>query len=287
MIISHLEALWIVAQRELVEHLKSKRLLITSSLYFGFMILGLILFANVPGMREGGGIEALDILMFLHQYFPGFVFVSLLAIILLADTISGEWKDRTLILLFTRPISRWTALTGKFAGGVLALYVVTFAGLIVGFVGGMFLGGLPSGSDWGAFFQGTGWLLVALLGPAAFGLFLSVVFRSPTTSFIVGVLMKFVGFPIIVGIGFLLEVARRFRGDLGDSALVFFFSFLDPDKMVRLTGELWQPGSSDEGPLGQLRGLGDEFGWGTVALALHLFLYFGVSYLLVARRDYP
>lgn len=286
MIVSHLQAVLIVAQRELVEHLKSKRLLITSSLYFAFMILGLILFANIPGFRAGTGVGALQIVMFLHQFFPGFVFISLLAIILMADTISGEWKDRTLILLFTRPIARWAALAGKFVGGLAALYLVAFAGILVAMVGGMILGGFPNGSEWGDFLKGTGWLMLALAPMASFGMFLSVVFRSPTTSFIVGVLMKFVGFPIITSLSFLIELARNNLRNASSGDIVFFFSFIDPDRMVRLTGVLWEDaGDEITGFAG--RSAADQFGWAAVAMLLHLGLYVGVSYLLVQKRDYP
>lgn len=287
MIVSHLEALWIVARRELVEHLKSKRLLVTSGSYLGLLVLVLVLFANIPAFR-GEGSGPLQVLLIIHTDPFRFVFITILAIILMADTISGEWKDRTLILLFTRPVARGVVLLGKFVGGVIALYVVMFVAVLVGFVGGIFLVGPPGGTDWANAGKGTAWLMLALLPMAAFGMFLSAMFRSPTTSFIVGVLMKFVGFPVITNLALLIELARGNLRDAYGGELMFIFSFIDPDTMIRLTRQAWDPVLHDfESGMYRNHGLGDQFGWGAVAIVVHLAFYFAASYVVVQRRDYP
>ena len=114
------------------------------------------------------------------------VFISLLAILFTFDAISGEKESASLRLLLANPVNRTKLVISKFLGALVALVpIVLFSFLISLIVFQMFAPVSFSPAEWWSF--GVIVLLVLLYGAffAAFGLLISSLTHSSSTSLVV------------------------------------------------------------------------------------------------------
>lgn len=284
------QAAWVIAKKEIMEHVRSKRVYIIGGLFFATFLLATILgsvfrdeIMMTMGLflpdNTGGTIRG--ILLF---YFSigGFAFVSILALALSADRVCGEWKNRSLFLLLSKPVNRSTMLGGKILGAYLSvggLFVLVSVVCILLLV---VLIGIPDASSWGLILGGLGIVLAGLLPFVALGILCSSMFRSPVASFIVALGLWFLVFPLISVVGVLIDLFRNVGPDGG---LGRWFTLLSPNSLIQKAQSVWvgqQGGTVDL----ETMGLPEEVGLVLLAMAVHTVVYLALSFWLVNRRDY-
>lgn len=126
------------------------------------------------------------------------LFISLLAIMLSYDTISGERSRGSLVLVLSKPVERWVIFSGKF------LAVVIVVGLMVLLINswgywlnGMVYGEFPSGQEVLLAYQFFLSSLLPVLCWSAFAMFFSTLFRSPTTTLVMVLILWILVLPLI------------------------------------------------------------------------------------------
>lgn len=121
---------------------------------------------------------------------PDFVYIigmvlSALAIFLSSDTICGEKQNRTLSLLFSYPIRRWTLLFAKWVGGYISLVISLCPAILLTLLYLTVFSGISlQTEDWIRLLWIFGLSFVYLLVFYTLGLFASTVTQRPTTSLI-------------------------------------------------------------------------------------------------------
>ncbi|HEX2221265.1 MAG TPA: ABC transporter permease [Candidatus Limnocylindria bacterium] len=186
--------IWVVAGKEMADHLLSLRFLILLAL-IALATLGAV-YAAAGGLRsvapEATGTPALFLRLFTvsveeGQIPPFFVVVGLLApllgIALGFDAVSGERSAGTLPRLLSQPIHRDAVINGKFVAGlaVIAVILASVTLLVAGF-GILRLGIAPTLEE---VLRIAAWLAVAILYAGvwlAFSLLCSVLVRRAATA---------------------------------------------------------------------------------------------------------
>jgi ABC-type transport system involved in multi-copper enzyme maturation permease subunit len=287
--ITHAETVLVVARKELMEHFRSKRIYIIGGLYaLSFLLASLIaprLFGDAMFSDDD---QIPQLLAVYFTTFLGFTFTSLLAIILIADSICGEWKDRSLMLLFSKPVARRAVLTGKIVGAYFSLILAFASVFIVGV--GILVGslGMPDADAWGRIAGGLAFSLIGLIPFLALGTLTTVLFRTPMTSMMMSMGMKFLGFPLLSTIGVLLTFAtsRNFEEPDFNSGLIFFFQHLDPDNLLDRAANIFTGSDALFFGIALGRPLEELLGFALLGIVLHSLLYFVPAYWIVGRRDY-
>lgn len=285
---NELQASWVVARKEFTEHLRSKRVYIIGGLFFATFlaasILGIIFTDQISammGMPTGEAGQPIRTILLFYFGIGGFTFVSVLALALSADRVCGEWKNKSLMLLLSKPITRSGMLAGKIIGAYLSVAGVFVAVFFVCFLVLLLFLGIPDAESWGQILGGLGIVLLGLLPFVSLGILCSSFFRSPVASFIVALGLWFLVFPLIGVIGVLIDLLRR------EEQLAGFFTLLSPNALIQAASGLWrgQPGSPMGGGLATM-GLPEQMALVVVAMLVHTAVYLGLSYLIVTRRDY-
>ena len=201
-----------VARNEVLQHLRTKRLLIIGSLLLGSLILMTIVLPitlfeldQADANEIGGGVAIENFAFMLFLNFPlvgGYLFIQLLAIVLTADGVSSEWQRKTLFLLLSKPVPRAAFVLGKFFGAIIPI-VVLFSGLFI--LDYLLLqavyDGTPSGEQVARFFGAVGLLILGAVAFAAMGLLFSALTRSSVSSLIWALAAGLLIFPIVGAIG--------------------------------------------------------------------------------------
>ncbi len=294
-------AVWEIARKEVLQHLRTKRLLIIGS----FFVLALVLltivvpvlfldFTGSPGDVGAGGValENYALLFFLAGLFflGGYFYVQLLPIVLTADAVCSEWNSRTIFLLLSKPVSRSAFVMGKFLGSfvTVATTVVVLLGLdylVLQFL----LPGTPSGQDVLNFFGALGILVLGVAAFTSFALLLSTLTRSTVASMIFAVASWIVVFPLLGRLDFFVALARhgsqafqmsREELNLGWS------SYLSPANSMEVASSVLAGGTTDFDIIGQLVGDGVSTGGAVVALIIQTALFLGLALLVVNRRNF-
>ncbi|MBI2077187.1 MAG: ABC transporter permease subunit [Euryarchaeota archaeon] len=286
--ISPTRAVYEVARKEVMEHFRTKRMYIIGGLYALTFLAAAIIVPVVSRGRDLSPDESITQVLSFYNIFGGAVFTSLLALVFTADAICGEWKDRSLFLLFSKPVPRWTVLAGKvvaaFASVLLVMVTVFTLALAVMLV----LLGLPEAATFGQIARGFGVFALAVIPFVAFGTLCTAVFKSPLTSFIVAMGMRFVGFSLLSTLGFFVVLFTAedvsFQ-DLGNNALLKFFSLLNPSNLMSVGASLMISNQAQaEGGFGL--GFALDIPTTLLAILFHSFVYFTIAFLIVGRRDY-
>jgi sodium transport system permease protein len=132
-----LKSAWIVATKELVDHLRDGRALISAALYtlMGPLVLGLVLFAMDNGGNGGGdgaGARMLPVMASVFALVAAFSGSMSMAM----DMIAGERERRSLLPLLMSSVSRFEIVVGKwlaaslFAVGGLVVNLVAFGAVL-------------------------------------------------------------------------------------------------------------------------------------------------------------
>ena len=128
---------------------------------------------------------ALAIFRFLDLEFLFGVILSLFAILLCYDAISGEKERGTLRLVFANGVPRSLYLVGKMTGALLAIGLPLIVSIAVGSLLLPMLGVPMSGSDWGRLAMIVLAGLVYVLCFMAISVFVSAITRRSSSSFLI------------------------------------------------------------------------------------------------------
>lgn len=131
---------YVVMKNELRKHLRGKKILIFSAL-----MVAMIFLITVLPYLVGGGLPT-DSSALISMYLGFSSILALLAATLFTSgTIVSEFEERTALILFTRPIKKWSIFLGKFAASLVL--GIAFMGLfyaIVAVISAVMTGVVPS-----------------------------------------------------------------------------------------------------------------------------------------------
>ncbi len=182
---------------------------------FGNVVTMSFVDSSVP-IQAGGAMGTSESAQFFAEFASiDFLFVvkvvlSLLAIFLSYDTISGEYERGTLKLALSRPVSRVSIILGKLIAGAVCLLIP----LIMSFIIGILIVQLTGGVN----FTSEDWLRISLIAGAAIlcvmsffmiGLVVSSRTRQAATSLLILLLIWITGVFLIPGIA--TTIAGRHR----------------------------------------------------------------------------
>lgn len=287
--ITHTQAILAVARKELLEHVRTKRLQIVGVFFLLALLLGLWIGIRfiLPGDIDVGS-RATFVLGFYFGLFPiinGLAFTSALGIMMSADAIVGEWKDKTLFLVFSKPVSRGAVLGGKILAAFVAVLGVFTAVFLLGLIVVLFAVGVPGAEDTGQILGGFGIVAFGILPFVGLGILTSALFRSPTASFLTAFGLWFIGLPILGNLGLIIRlIQRRTQAAIEGDGLVDFFHHLDPRWLMDQGATYMLGGRSFE----IFGGANFEVDVPVVLLAMvgHIVFYLGLAFWIVNRRDY-
>lgn len=212
-----LHAVYEVARKDVLQHIRTKRLLVIGIFFIVVLQLVTMVIPLAFGLAdedpEPGQPANENIWFFFHlnaSILGGLFAIQLLAIVLTADAVCSEWGNRTIFLLLSKPVSRTAFVVGKYVGAlvstlpvILVLYVLQYLLMMAVYAG------QPTADEAFGFVQ---MLLVLSLGTAviaAIALFISTLTRSNVMALILSLLGALLLFPIIGAIGDIsLEVDR-------------------------------------------------------------------------------
>lgn len=181
-----------VTRKEMLEHFKTKRLLIIAIVFAAVFILLSYYGGAITGQSdpddpsyEEGPNKVMSMVMSFSSLFP-----PIMAIALSHDSIVGERTRNSMYLLVSKPIHRRSIYLGKFLGAFLSISVVYVGVMTMGYFLVMGLSGeAASGSDFLDAYGAVGVTLYTLACWIFFFMLLSTVFKTTSTTLIVAVLM--------------------------------------------------------------------------------------------------
>lgn len=288
------KATYEVARKEVLQHLRTKRLLIIGAL----LLASLVLMTLVVGVSFFGDLfdaeisstpgEHLVMLFYFSSFFVGgYFFIQLLSIVLTADAVCSEWSNRTVFLLLSKPVSRVAFVTGKFLGSLVTVVATLFVLFSVDYLALQFLvDGSPSATDVGRFFLALGVLSLGAAAFAALALFFSTLARSTVVSLLLTLGAWIIVLPLVGQIGLFSSLGDdSWDGDL-DNPQVDWSRYLNPGSAMTVAGKLLVPDDDDRAFLEFLSNTPVHTGRAVAALVGHTVLWFGASMLIVNRRDF-
>jgi len=141
---SDLEQVWIVARYDIMKQIRRKRLLGMIIIIILMAVVSVVInpLAGIPYSQEPFQNNGLIILFFFLQ-----VVTVLLAVFFAADSIVGEYQQRTGYLLFPNPIKKSSMLLGKFLSAsiisIFILGILYFLITAIGYSDAYLAGGSP------------------------------------------------------------------------------------------------------------------------------------------------
>lgn len=291
-----MNAVYQVARKEFLQHIRTKRLLIVGGAMVCF--LGLVLFLIGPNFVKSlsSQLHASKMHQVLVLYFGigligGLQFTQLLAIVLTADAVCSEWANRTIFLLLSKPVSRSAFVAGKFAGNV---FTVT-ATLVVLFIATYILmmplySSTPSGDEFLGFLGMLGMIVLGCAAFAAMSLFFSTITKSTVTSLLLVLSLWLLVFPALGSIGLFSHMSQP--GAQFSDAQVQTWLYLSPASDMQTGARLLVPDPADRNlisfaqhanPFGQAP---DEVGIAALVLLAYTVLFVAASIAVVRRRNF-
>lgn len=270
-----------VARKEVLQHIRTKRLIIIGALLLFAMAMVTIVFGvditKGFDVREQG-ISSENFLLVIFLQFGGLLFIQLLPIVLTSDAVCSEWSSRTIFLLLSKPVSRSAFVVGKFVGSVLtiAATMILLLGLDYAVMQPLYTGS-PTGEEVIGFLAALGFLILGTAALAALALFFSTITRSTALAVLMTLGIWLIGFKLLGLIGFFITLGQEDPSE----KLAVAFSYIDPSSDLGYATQLLVPED-----LGQEFSGGGDLGWAALALVIHIVLWFGLSLLVVKRRNF-
>ena len=203
-----LRATYEVARKDVLQHIRTKRLLVIGIFFLVVLQLVTMVIPHVFGELENpppGEPSLENTFFFFHlnaSLFGGLFAIQLLCIVLTADAVCSEWGQRTIFLLLSKPVSRTAFVVGKYVGSVVSivptialLYVLQYMLMMAVYPG------QPTGDEVLGFALMLLMLALGAMAVAAVALFFSSLTRSNVLSLILTLLTTFFLFPILGAIG--------------------------------------------------------------------------------------
>lgn len=289
------QAIYEVARKEFLQHLRTKRLLIVVAIMAIFLVL-VTLFVGPRATSNWSLAQISREHFMLGTYFGmfgigGLQFTQLLAIVLTADAICSEWNSRTVFLLLSKPISRTAFVLGKFAGNlftVVVTLVTVFVGIYV-IMQPFYVGG-PSGAEVAGFFAMLGVIVLGSGTFAAIALFVSTLTRSTATSMMITVGLWLLAFPFIGAMGALINMGTATSFD---SLSVTGWRYLNPVANMQAGARLLfpEPQFLDDllnytDRLNPFSAASPDIGIACIFLALYMVIFVAASLFVVRARNF-
>jgi ABC-type transport system involved in multi-copper enzyme maturation permease subunit len=281
-------ATWQVARKEVLQHIRTKRLFIIG----GLILFALVMITLVFGPRiardvnsdDLGGVATENLLLGVFLGIFGLVFIQLLPIVLTADAVCSEWSSRTIFLLLSKPVGRSAFVLGKFLGSVITVIATLVALLGLDYlIMQPLYAGTPDGSDVMGFVKFLAFVCVGCAALASLALFFSTVTRSTAIAILITLGVWLVGFNLLDHTGELINLGS----DDPDPDLAQAFHYLNPGYDMGLAvGYLVSEEAGAGGPFGETGGDGPSPAIALLALASHIVLWFSAAVLVVQRRNF-
>jgi ABC-2 type transport system permease protein len=182
-----LNNIFIIAAKEFKDYIKSKRFILVGVLYalMALAIIGieLLMFnsqGTAAGFKPSSVLSLMDILN---------IILVLLAVIITADTISVEKKDRTIYQLLSKPVERSTVVFGKFLGclGVVSFFFAS-SSLLAYILVIVLTGAYPSVGDVLNVIEVILFMVLLFSVYVALGTLISTVTKNPLISILGGII---------------------------------------------------------------------------------------------------
>ncbi|MEA3143584.1 MAG: type transport system permease protein [Thermoplasmata archaeon] len=293
-------AVYQVARKELLQHIRTKRLLIIGGVLVLLLSLITLVFGP-PFVRRatgGGGLGDVSgenlVLAFYFGIFGvgGLAFTQLLSIVLTADAVCSEWSARTVFLLLSKPVTRTAFVLGKFLGN-LATIAGTLVTLFVAFYLVMqpFYDGSPTGGEVGGFFAMLGMVVLGSAAFAAISLFFSTLTRSSITSILLMLSLWLIVFPLLGSVGSLAHLGDNTPPD---SMAIQGWRYANPIADMQAGARLLLPGHQSlftsveafTDTLNPFSGAAKDTGVAALVLAAYTLVFVAASVLVVQRRNF-
>lgn len=179
-----------IAVKEFNDYIKSKRFILVGLLYavMALAILGITIMSlnyeksmgTVTDFKPSVVLGTMDLLN---------IILVLLAVILAADTISIERKDRTIYQLLSKPVERSTVILGKFFGCLAVVSFFYAAGSIIAYaLTAIVAGVVPSGTDLLNSAMVIVFMVILFAVYVALGILISTLTRNPLISILGGII---------------------------------------------------------------------------------------------------
>lgn len=186
-----LNNVFVIASREFKEYLKSKRFLLIGAFYavMALAIIGIsvLAFNQAKGMGMADSVKP-SMVLTMMDYLN--IILVLLAIIIMADTISGEKRDRTIYQLLSKPVERSTVVLGKFAGCVGVVSFFFAASSLIAYALVVLLTGIyPSVGDVMSVVEVVMFMILMFAVYVALGTLISTVTKNPLISILGGIIV--------------------------------------------------------------------------------------------------
>jgi ABC-type transport system involved in multi-copper enzyme maturation permease subunit len=292
-------AVYEVARKEVLQHIRTKRLLIISIAMALLLFVATLVFG--PNIMKGIGSGSPNasentVLAFYFGFglIGGLVFTQLLAIVLTTDAVCSEWSNRTIFLLLSKPVSRTAFVIGKFLGNLVVLAGTISVLFTLDY---LLMQGAYSGSPDGA--EVTGFVLTVLLiilgctAYAAMALFFSSLTRSTIMSTLITLAMWIIVFPLVGAIGLFTNIgnANAAQDDFFNSPGVQGTLYFNPASDMQAVVKLLLPHDNGDFTTA-LRFLNffnpapNNLGLAVLALAGYSAVFLAASVLVVQRRNF-
>lgn len=295
-------AIWQVARKEMLQHVRTKRLFIIVPIFAVVMVLVTIVFPlkiledqNLSsGFEAGTSNQNIAMLLFFTGFFvlSGYFYLQLIAIVLTTDAISSEWSSRTLFLLLSKPVSRRALVLGKYLGS--AITVVTVVGVLVTLdylLAIALIPGSPSGDSIMGFAGALGILLLGCLAFCAVGMFFSTLTRSTVTGILLAMAAWIFVFPLIGSLDSIVNIGQEgLQGVVSEPGDLAWSVYLSPSSSMRVASNVLAPALVGDfnGVMARLFGFSSpgEAWIAALALVAHTIVFLGASLLVVQRRNF-
>jgi ABC-type transport system involved in multi-copper enzyme maturation permease subunit len=296
-------AVYEVTRKEVLQHLRTKRLLILAPIFLAVMVLLTIVFplllldqGNLNELEQASdsGLQNLVLLFFLSGFFflSGYFYIQLLPIVLTSDSVCSEWSNRTIFLLLSKPVSRTAFVLGKFLGSAITVAGLVLVLLLLDYLVLQFtLPGFSSVEDWGRFAAALGLLVLGAMAYTALALLFSTLTRSAVTANVLAITAWIVVLPLLARLDFFIAVAAHgIEQALADpeASGIGWSQYLSPGDSMRSATTALAGDTQSGGLLASLAGLGStaDPAVGAFALLVQTALFLGLSVLVVQRRNF-
>jgi ABC-type transport system involved in multi-copper enzyme maturation permease subunit len=284
-----------VARKEVLQHIRTKRLLIIGLAMALLLLVATLVFGpNIthaftgpqPSSREN------TVLAFYFGFglIGGLVFTQLLAIVLTTDAVCSEWSNRTIFLLLSKPVSRTAFVLGKFLGNVavLASTILVLFGLDYLLMQPLYPGS-PDGAEVGGFLLTVLLVILGCVAWASIALFFSSLTKSTIMSTLLTLAMWIIVFPLVGSMGLFTHIGEQ--GVNLDSPKVQATLYFNPSSDMQAVIKLLLP--HDNGDFRDaLRFLNffnpapNHVEWAVLALVAYTVVFLTASVLVVQRRNF-
>lgn len=290
-----------ITRKEVIQHIKTARLLTVGILFILALVLTTIVFPLVFEEVFGGDIEQIlsegsaqnqifGFFLGASSFIPfigGLFYIALVSIILTADGITSEWQRRTIFLVLSKPVPRSAFVMGKYAGAMIAVIVPMLVLCILDYaLLTVIFRGAPSGEAVLRFMGGLGILVLGAGAYGAMALFVSTLVRSTVAAFILALGMWIVVLPLLGVPGTIMIAIDASNGLVDVSAWKYeIFRLLSPGDLMGAATRIVLDLDPDAEVF--FNSIGPQRIWlSPVMLVAQIAGYLGLSLFVVGRRDF-